>query len=173
MPLPPALLKRLAKRGIVEQTTKTSNDSAATAAQPPPTEEIIAEDYDEVDEAQPFEYDYDAHAQSKKSQQNFWSERLKRRIIDGSSSGYRGCPNKYNTWHKCSLFCINTFGDGIKEPPKSYTKRKIRLLRRYPLPNDWKEVYDEGMYVYAYQNYVFTIITERLPFSYVFIFNCN
>lgn len=142
MPLPPALLKRLAKRGIVEKNVKrASNDSKAAQ----PAEEIIAEDYDDVDESPPIDYDYDYQTQSKKTQQNFWSERLKRRIVDGSINGYKGCPNKYNIFHKCSLYCVNTFGDGIKEPSKSYIKRKVRLLRRYPLPKDWKEVYDEGM----------------------------
>lgn len=144
MPLPPALLKRLAKRGIVEKHTKRTT-SESKAAQQTPAEEIIAEDYDDVDEAQSFDYDYDYQSQSKKSQHNFWCERLKKRIVDGSIKGYKGCPNKYNIYHRCSLFCVNTFGDGIKEPPKSYLKRKARLLRKYPLSKDWKEIYDEGM----------------------------
>lgn len=144
MPLPPALLKRLAKRGIVEQSSKTSSNETPNVQV---TEEIIAEDYDVVEEAaqQPFDYDYDMSPPLKKSQQNFWSERLKRRIIEGSNSGYKGCPNKCNIYHKCSLFCINKFGEGIKEPSKNYIKRKIRLLRRHPLPNEWKEVYDEAL----------------------------
>lgn len=107
-----------------------------------PTEEIIAEDYDDVEE--PYEYNHDFQPQTKKVQENFWSERLKRRIVDGSGGGYRGCPNKYNIYHKCTLFCINKFGDGVLEPTKSYSKRKSRLLRRYPLPADWKEVFDYG-----------------------------
>lgn len=138
MPLPPALLKRLAKRGLVDKNVKRDTKSSA------PAEEIIAEDYDEVDESRPADLDYEYPTQNKKPP-NFWSERLKRRIVDGSINGYKGCPNKFNIYHKCSSFCVNTFGDGIKEPPKSYTRRKARLLRKYPLPKDWKEVYDEGM----------------------------
>lgn len=138
MPLPPALLKRLAKRGLVDKSKKGGHERTA------PAEEIIAEDYDEVDEEQPFDYDYDFQSR-KKSQQNFWSERLKRRIVDGSVNGHKGCPNKVNIYHKCSLYCINTFGDGIKEPPKGYTLRKQRLLKRFPLPKNWKEIYDEGV----------------------------
>lgn len=106
-----------------------------------PTEEIIAEDYDEVEE--PYEYNYDFEPQTKKPPDNFWSERLKRRIVDGNVNGYRGCPNKYNVYHKCTLYCINTFGDGV-EPSKNYLKRKARLLKRYPLSADWKEIYDHG-----------------------------
>lgn len=144
MPLPPALLKRLAKRGLVDKSSKRAQNEAKVAQQAP-AEEIIAEDYDDVDDAPPIEYDYDYQKHAKKSQQNFWSERLKKRIVDGSINGYKGCANKYNIYHKCSLFCVNTFGDGIKEPSKNYTKRKVRLLRRYPLPKDWKEIYDEGV----------------------------
>lgn len=149
MPLPPALLKRLAKRGLVNESSKKT--SKLTQPQQTPAEEIIAEDYDDVDEERPFDGDFADYQQiqSKNKQQNFWSERLKRRIVDGSVNykGYKGCPNKYNVHHKCTVFCINTFGEGIKEPSKIYTKRKYRLLRKYPLPNDWKETYDEGLYV--------------------------
>lgn len=138
MPLPPALLKRLAKRGLVDKS------KVIAIQRPAPTEEIIAEDYDEVDEEQPFDYDYD-HKIRKKSQQNFWSERLKQRIVDGTVNGHKGCPNKVNIFHKCTLYCINTFGEGIKEPSKDYLSRKQTLLRKYPLPINWKEVYDEGV----------------------------
>lgn len=144
MPLPPALLKRLAKRGLVDKSAKQKSAAAAQA----PTEEIIAEDYDDIDdEPRPFEYDYEYQSKPNRHRQpqNFWSERLKKRIVDGSINGYKGCPNKYNIHHKCSSYCVNTFGDGIKEPLKSYVKRKVRLLRRYPLPKDWKEVYDDGV----------------------------
>lgn len=110
-----------------------------TRKEPQHAEEIIAEDYDEVEE--PYPYDYEP---VKKPQENFWSERLKRRIVDGSITGYKGCPNKYNIYHKCTLYCMNTYGDGVTEPKRNYLKRKLRLLKRYPLPKDWKEVYDFG-----------------------------
>lgn len=110
-----------------------------TRKEPQQAEEIIAEDYDEVEE--PYPYDYEP---VKKPQENFWSERLKRRIVDGSITGYKGCPNKYNIYHKCTLYCMNVYGDGVTEPKRNYVKRKLRLLKRYPLPKDWKEVYDFG-----------------------------
>lgn len=117
--------------------------SAQKRKQAPPqaeAEEIIAEDYDDVEEQhQDFEYQ-----PTKKIPQNYWGERLKRRIVDGSGSGCIGCPNKYNIHHKCSLFCTNKYGDGIKEPSSEYTRRKVRLLKRYPLPKDWKEIFDNG-----------------------------
>lgn len=45
MPLPPALLKRLAKRGLVDKSVKQKSIAAQA-----PTEEIIAEDYDDVND---------------------------------------------------------------------------------------------------------------------------
>lgn len=104
-----------------------------------PAEEIIAEDYDEVEE--PYDYDYQP---AKKPQENFWSERLKRRIVDGSVTGCAGCPNKYNIYHKCNLYCVSNYGDGITEPSSNYNRRKVKLLRRYPLPKGWREVFDAG-----------------------------
>lgn len=117
----------------------TGQKRKQAASQAAPAEEIIAEDYDDVDESHDFEYQ-----PTKKPVQNFWGERLKRRIVDGSVSGCVGCPNKYNIYHRCSLFCINTFGDGIKEPSDEYSRRKARLLKKYPLPKDWKEIFDNG-----------------------------
>lgn len=127
-------------------------------------EEIIAENYDDdvdvppaaattaaasassgnVDDEphEPYPYDYEP---AKKPTENFWSERLKRRIVDSSvTAGYRGCPNKYNIHHKCTLHCMNAYGDGVLEAGREYTRRQQRLLRRYPLPRDWKEVWEYG-----------------------------
>lgn len=142
MSLPPALLKRLAKRGLVE---KGPNATPVPRPQAP-AEEIIAENYDDVEEEPYDDFKYDYQPKTKKGRENFWSERLKRRITDGSSNnGYEGCPNKCNIYHRCTLFCVETFGDGIKEPSASYLVRKARLLKRHPLPKDWKEVYDRGV----------------------------
>ncbi|XP_037925780.1 polyglutamine-binding protein 1 isoform X2 [Hermetia illucens] len=139
MPLPPALRKRLANRGIVQGSTGSKNSAE--------NEEIIAEDYDEVED--PLQYDFEP---VKKPSSNFWIERMKRRIGDTNVSGYKGCPNKYNIFHKCTLYCINKWGDGILEPKRSYLRRRNRLLRKYPLPKNWLEVYDYGCAVYYYWN---------------------
>lgn len=142
MALPAALLKRLAKRGIVDKVPNAS----LTPRQQAPAEEIIAENYDDVEEQPYDDYNYDYQPKPKKSRDNIWSERLKRRITDGTgTNGSDGCPNKYNIYHRCSLFCAETFGDGIKEPSSGYLKRKVRLLKRHPLPKDWKEIYDHGV----------------------------
>lgn len=123
-------------------------------------EEIIAENYDDDDDPtasktraavavpdvteqlEPYPFDYEP---AKRPQENFWSERLKRRIVDATvAAGYRGCPNKCNIHHKCTLYCLNKYGDGHLEPGREYSRRQQRLLRRYPLPRDWHEVWDHG-----------------------------
>lgn len=153
MPLPPALLQKLAKRGLV-QKGKSSDESIvffyssfkeifslsdsskqATNASHQ-SEEIIAEDYDE----EPYPYDYEP---VKKPMESYWGERLKRRIVDGSTAGYKNCPNKYNIFHKCTLYCVSSYGDGV-EPDREYLRRKRKLLQKYPLPKEWKEIFDSG-----------------------------
>lgn len=145
MPLPAALLKRLSQRGIVNDALKKLPNKEHSA----PAEEIIAEDYDDEEQEHPVdtEFDYQNAVQPKKP--NNWSERMKRRIVDGniSAKGYRACPNKYNVHHRCAMFCINKYGEGILQPGDEYVRRKQRLLRKYPLPSDWREIYDDGWYV--------------------------
>lgn len=114
-----------------------------------PTEEIIAEDYDEVEETHDYEYQ-----PVKKPTENYWSQRIKRRIIDGNVTGCAGCPNKYNIYHKCSLFCINTYGDRKVEASPEYNRRRARLLKKYPLAKDWKEIFDHGCGAHYYWNAV-------------------
>lgn len=75
---------------------------------------------------------------------------MKKRIAEGSNLGYKGCPNKYNIFHKCTLYCINRWGDGVSEPSREYLKRHNRLLQKYPLPKNWLEVYDRGWYIFKF-----------------------
>ncbi|XP_059611315.1 polyglutamine-binding protein 1 [Phlebotomus argentipes] len=138
MPLPPALLARLAKRGIIE---------GGKDAESIQNEEIIAEDYDDIEE--PAQYDFEP---VKKPPENFWSESLKRRITEGNSLGYKNCPNKYNIFHKCTLFCINRWTERVGHQSEEYKRRKEKLLKRYPLPKHWMEIFDEGCGVHYYWN---------------------
>uniref|UniRef100_A0A1I7TPQ8 Polyglutamine-binding protein 1 n=1 Tax=Caenorhabditis tropicalis TaxID=1561998 RepID=A0A1I7TPQ8_9PELO len=110
MPLPPALLARLQKRGIIRQE-----------------EEVIAENYDEEPDKKQFEVNV---------------------------SGAPGCPNKYNQYHVCVEFCYDHWGDGTPEYrlPEKYVTNKNRMLARFPLPENWVEVYDEGIGRYYFWN---------------------
>lgn len=80
-----------------------------------PLEEVIAEDYDD------------------------------NRFDPKSHMVVKGCPNKYNIYHDCSPYCQKRWSD-ISERPSPNTKRKYeRLVRKYPLPEGWQEVYDPGV----------------------------
>lgn len=143
MPLPAALLKRLSKRGLVNDAAKRSRTTEPHLA---PAEEIIAEDYDDEEQEPepPVEPDYSYPSVAKTRKPN-WGERIKQRIVASNinQKGYRACPNKYNVHHNCTIHCVNAYGDGIA-PSDAYLRRKERLLSRYPLPSDWNEIFDEG-----------------------------
>lgn len=144
--LPAALLKRLAKRGIIENKrakilieTQEKHDK----------EEIIAENYDEEeDEPTPYSnYDY-----LKKPEENIWKDKIKTRMTEGGFAGYKCCPNKYNIFHKCTLFCVEHWTDSQTDPSEVYLTRKKRLLKRYPLPQGWVEAFDIGCSAFYYWN---------------------
>uniref|UniRef100_A0A915A965 Polyglutamine-binding protein 1 n=1 Tax=Parascaris univalens TaxID=6257 RepID=A0A915A965_PARUN len=111
MPLPPALLARLKRRGIVREDAN---------------EEVIAENYDaEGISSHPVEA---------------------RASADKNTAFAPACPNKYNPYHYCVQFCYDHWKEGISEDslPKKYTEQRLKILKKYPLPTGWKEVYDPG-----------------------------
>lgn len=79
---------------------------------------------------------------------------MKSRLMleDNAVLGYKGCPNKCNIYHKCTTFCVKRWGDGIKRPSEEYVIRQKRLLKKYPLPKHWREVYDNGFGIHYYWN---------------------
>jgi len=135
MPLPAALLARLAKRGIV------------SAAKP---EETFAENYDysEKDDSNvnPESYEY----RSSRKDDNIWKDKVKRRFNE-TTKGVKGCPNKWNVFHICTVFCLERWGEGHK-PSKSYKERYLRLIERYPLTKNWFPVWDNGCEAYYFWN---------------------
>jgi len=145
--LPPALLARLSQRGLVQNKNATELHQNEVI-------EVIAEDYDELgndekhnaEEYQaPPQYDNEDITFRKRGDDNLWLERMRGRMGEANSfTGYKGCPNKYNVWHKCTLYCVNRWEDGKKEPSREYLKRYKRLLKKYPLPKFWQEMYDPG-----------------------------
>ncbi|GBP03688.1 hypothetical protein EVAR_69971_1 [Eumeta japonica] len=118
MSLPPALLARLAQRGLVNKQKGQKENALASTAE---NEEVIAEDYDEMDTVinqqqnseeyqYPTQYDLDHDPTRKPSEDNNWLAQMRARMGEASSAaGYKCCPNKYNVWHKCTLFCVNTW----------------------------------------------------------------
>ncbi|XP_049809747.1 polyglutamine-binding protein 1 [Schistocerca nitens] len=123
MPLPQKLALRLAKRGLLSTNDVVANKTATV----PAVEEVIAEDYDG-----------NKNTTKEKFGDDFLSD------VDLKIMGHPGCPNKYNIYHECSVFCQKHWGDGITEPDSKYLAKKRKLLRKYPLPQNWIELYDPG-----------------------------
>lgn len=64
----------------------------------------------------------------------------KKKIYKGSV----GCPNKYNPYHECNFWC-DTHWKGVLQPDPKYVRNMQKMLQKYPLPNNWTEVFDKGM----------------------------
>ncbi|KAJ1530794.1 hypothetical protein ONE63_005644 [Megalurothrips usitatus] len=124
MPLPAALAARLAKRGLVKPADIEAKEDKKEE------EEVIAEDYDERERGRLGGDDDDP---------------MNAANLEKKFQGHSGCPNKYNIYHDCSKACIELWGAGKAEPDARYLRRKIKMLKKYPLPDNWKEVYDPGV----------------------------
>ncbi|CAB3365576.1 Hypothetical predicted protein [Cloeon dipterum] len=120
MPLPAALAAKLAKRGIIA-------GKKGTQAEERQSEEVIAED------------DGDRRKRALLAVSKLSETQEKPPIL-----GYPGCPNKYNIYHECSVFCSIYWASGIIEPDITYLRKKKKVLNKYPLPDNWKEEYDPG-----------------------------
>lgn len=102
-------------------------------------EEVIAEDYDNEDE------DRETSDQTKEGgdQESVACKKI---------ATVTGCPNKTNLYHDCTEYCLKTYGAG-QEVPSPTTERKYRnLLRRFPLPNGWQDVWEPGLARYYFWN---------------------
>jgi len=120
MPLPPALAARLAKRGII------SKKSAQQAK--PQEEEVFAESYDDQEDNN-----------GKSNQDTF--EKVK-------YLGYPCCPNKWNVYHECSVFCQNHWSNRRSngpDPDSEYAAKYKAMMSKFgPLPEHWQEKWDPG-----------------------------
>uniref|UniRef100_A0AC34GDZ5 WW domain-containing protein n=1 Tax=Panagrolaimus sp. ES5 TaxID=591445 RepID=A0AC34GDZ5_9BILA len=117
MPLPPALLAKLQKRGIVAQPQ----------AQTPQIE---------------------VYAEHQKEEEDDEEETQNR-------GGAPGCPNRWNEFHQCTEFCYDHWREGGSEDtlPAVYLARRKEWQRKYPLAENWKEIYDAGVRRYYYWNF--------------------
>ncbi|CAG5125587.1 unnamed protein product [Candidula unifasciata] len=147
MPLPAALLARLAKRGILEDKTETKTTSKTEEV-----EEVFAEDYDDPSkpEAAP-----PTQPQPVILPQQPIIPHLSQDVIDvvGDEPVFfktTACPNRSNPYHECSAYCKKRYGMRDWDPDDDMMKRRDRMLRKYPLPEGWVEVgdFDTGRYYY-------------------------
>lgn len=127
MPLPAALAARLAKRGILPKPKR-----------PEVEEEVFAENYDDQED----ERKYKPSSNFDDIGDGF------SRISRSNVMGYPGCPNKWNVYHECAVFCQRHWGPGRPETnlDPEYANKRSRMLAKYanPLPDGWKEMYDPG-----------------------------
>lgn len=163
MPLPPALAARLAKRGILKDSTVEGFDpqlgrvaekgrdsyGGGRAAQEE-QEEVFAEDYDDVGDIPPPQplqtsmNDGDVETNDNNSAPSKYSTS---NLIDKTKYiGHSGCPNKWNIHHECVLFCRTYWGSGHKEPVDTeYIRVHNQMIEKFhPLPDGWREMYDPG-----------------------------
>ncbi|GAB6023361.1 hypothetical protein CHUAL_008158 [Chamberlinius hualienensis] len=143
MPLPPALRAKLLKRGILRTQKQTQ-----------PSEEVIAEDYDDV-----------SHRNNTTTAAAPPPPPIKQSVVAipppdplavGNLSseviGAIGCPNKWNIYHDCVVYCYKHWGEGITEPDPVDEVKRIKMLKKNPLPKRWEEIYDNGTGRYYYWN---------------------
>ena len=53
------------------------------------------------------------------------------------------CPNSKNPYHECSAYCLQKYGSEKKfEPHPVMERRRLRMLKIYPLLPNWREVPD-------------------------------
>ena len=50
--------------------------------------------------------------------------------------------HRSNPYHECVPYCKKRYGMREWDPDDDMTKRRDRMLRRYPLPEGWVEVGD-------------------------------
>ena len=175
MPLPPALAARLAKRGLLKDASVAGYDPqlgkaveqshhgrgrgggqhgggqgghGASSGVPSygyegrnlmePEEEVFAESYDEQVVNQSYE-----RVKSAASGQV-----ISATVLDPTRYiGHSGCPNKWNVYHDCVLYCKQFWGAGLREPVnKEYVEAHAKMIDKYyPLPDGWREMYDAGV----------------------------
>lgn len=127
-------------------------------------EEIIAEDYDEYDQANPDSFEYPVAKKPKVTPAMDWSEKMKQKMV--KRYGFQsvdGCQNKYNIYHHCTMYCVQRYGEVEFEIEKEYEKRVKRLLERYPLPRHWRKEYDIGCKAFYFYNKETRIVSWLPP----------
>ena len=56
-----------------------------------------------------------------------------------------GCPHKTSLTHFCNRFCVQKFGKGIEKPASEVQRLYEKLVRKYPMTEEWVEVWEAGV----------------------------
>ncbi|OQR75086.1 polyglutamine-binding protein 1-like [Tropilaelaps mercedesae] len=159
MPLPAALLARLTQRGLVKSTNDSDKHEHLTRDIPDvtaPAHILVTPQTDPVDEEEEvFAEDYDTAVSAAEIGPRLPRafERARRAPYEPLGSPAPGCPNKWNAHHRCLVWCMKRWGngnllgnliEGVSEEHPAMTRKRLRMLRKYPLPPKWMEEYDPG-----------------------------
>jgi len=60
------------------------------------------------------------------------------------------CPNKANKYHDCNDFCRERWGFKHFQPDSKLEKKRMHMLKKHPLPENWQEVGDPETWVSFY-----------------------
>jgi len=156
MPLPPALLARLSKRGIVTAESEAKRKKLEEEQQQKePEEEIIAEDYDD-DEAQKHDDDRGSDGESDDDDDDEDEDDEEDEDgaddEDGTTVKLNACPNLRNPYHECTAFCAKKWGAKSFNPDKENERKRRKMMSKYPLPENWVEEPDVWTGRYYYWN---------------------
>ena len=64
------------------------------------------------------------------------------------------CPNKTNKYHECTDYCRERWGFKKFEPDEKLEKKRIHMLKKHPLPENWQEVADPETWALFYGLFV-------------------
>ncbi|KAK7102961.1 polyglutamine-binding protein 1-like [Littorina saxatilis] len=141
MPLPAALAARLAKRGLIQEQPAPPTQSK----QAEEVEEVFAEDYDDLSKPEVPEEETHTKVPQEEPPET-------EKEIDDTEYIHEvtACPNRWNPYHTCVKHCKNRWGMKTFAAEPEMLRKRERMLRKYPLPDGWKEVADpdSGRYYY-------------------------
>lgn len=149
MPLPAALLAKLAKRGIVDQKQKSSNKSVVKPGPGEEVEEVFAEDYDDPSKPETVPPVAEPDIVAPVLEQPLPHTAAETVFFETTA-----CPHRSNPYHECLAYCRKRYGMRDWDPDDDQLRKRDRMLRKYPLPQGWVEVgdYDTGRYYYWNMN---------------------
>ncbi|XP_064606488.1 polyglutamine-binding protein 1-like [Liolophura sinensis] len=148
MPLPAALQARLEKRGIVKRQESKRPGIGYGNFQSNPieeVEEVFAEDYDDLSHPNHQEAEVPQIVASVPTTTEPEGEEPEEEEV-------LACPNKWNPHHQCVDYCRQRWGVRTFQPDSNMLRRRDRMLRKYPLPDNWQEVADPETNRYYYWN---------------------
>lgn len=152
MPLPAALLARLAKRGLVEQSkTEQRPNKGLSKPGTEEHEEVFAEDYD--DPSKPEKVEVPPQPDPVQAQLQFEPVMQAAQELFKEESVFfetTACPHRENPYHECLAYCRKRYGMRDWDPDEDSVKKRDRMIHKHPLPAGWLEVgdCDSGRYYY-------------------------